>query len=106
MLTEKGYDILDDDEDFKYLVKMPMDSVTEENVEKLLKSKGNKELELETVKSTTIHQMWLGELDNLKEKYQAYCMEREMIMNGEEPKKKKTVIKKGGAVKKNLIITE
>jgi DNA topoisomerase-2 len=106
MLTEKDYDVLDNDEDFKYLVKMPMDSVTEENVERLLKTKGNKELELETVKSTTIHQMWKSELDELKEKYSAYRLEREMIMNGEEPKKKKVVVKKGGAIKKNLIITE
>ena len=106
MLSEKGYSKLDNDTDFKYLVKMPMDSVTEENVEKLLKSQGNKELELETIKSTTIHQMWKNELDDLKEKYVAYCFEREMIMNGEEPKKKKSVVKKGGAIKKNLIITE
>ena len=106
MLTEKGYDILDNDTDFKYLVKMPMDSVTEENVEKLLKSKGNKELELETIKSTTIYQMWKNELDELKEKYAAYCFEREMIMNGEEHKKKKSVVKKGGAIKKNLVIIE
>ena len=106
MLTEKGYDILDNDTDFKYLVKMPMDSVTEENVEKLLKSKGNKELELETIKSTTIYQIWKNELDELKEKYSAYCFEREMIMNGEEHKKKKSVVKKGGAIKKNLVIIE
>ena len=106
MLTEKGYDIQENDTDFKYLVKMPMDSVTEENVEKLLKSKGNKELELEIVKSTTIHQMWKNELDELKEKYIAYCSERDMIMNGEEPKKKKSVIKKGSAIKKNLVISE
>jgi DNA topoisomerase-2 len=106
MLTEKGYDVLDDDKDFKYLVKMPMDSVTEENIEKLMKSKGNKELELEVIKSTTIHQMWKSELVELKEKYIAYRLEREMIMNGEEPKKKKALVKKGGAIKKNLIITE
>jgi len=106
MLTEKGYAILDNDTDFKYLVKMPMDSVTEENIEKLLKSKGNKELELEIIKSTTIHQMWKNELDELREKYIAYCFEREMIMNGEEPKKKKSIVKKGGVIKKNLIIIE
>ena len=35
MLTEKQYAIIDEDEDYKYLVKMPMDSVSEENVEKL-----------------------------------------------------------------------
>ena len=35
MLEAKGYDKLDNDEEYKYLVKMPMDSVTEENVDKL-----------------------------------------------------------------------
>ena len=29
-----------DDEDYKYLVKMPMDSVSKENVDRLLKDKG------------------------------------------------------------------
>ena len=36
MLKEKGYDKIDDDENYKYLVKMPMDSVTEEEVKKIM----------------------------------------------------------------------
>ena len=32
MLLLKDYDTIDDDEEYKYLVKMPMDSVSEENV--------------------------------------------------------------------------
>ena len=39
LLDDKQYDRSDGS--FKYLTKMPMDSVTEENVEKLLKEKGN-----------------------------------------------------------------
>jgi DNA topoisomerase-2 len=35
LLSEKGYTVMDGDEDYNYLTKMPMDSVTEENVEKL-----------------------------------------------------------------------
>ena len=35
MLHQKGYDKLDSDEDYKYLLKMSMDSVSEENVLKL-----------------------------------------------------------------------
>jgi hypothetical protein len=54
MLESKGYDIIDNDGDYKYLTKMPMDSVTEENVEKLLTEKGNKDVELNVIKSTTI----------------------------------------------------
>ena len=64
LLVSKGYDVIDDDEDYKYLVKMPMDSVTEENVEKLLKSKSNKEVDLENVKIKTINKMYFNEKEN------------------------------------------
>ncbi len=112
MLEAKGYDKIDDDEEYKYLVKMPMDSVTEENVEKLLKDKGNKEQELEQVKNTTIHKMWLNELNELREQYMEYKEERARLMAGEE-KKKKSVIKASSSVKKiikkpaaNLVIED
>ena len=98
MLEDKNYDKMDDDAEYKYLVKMPMDSVTEENVEKLLKDKMNKESELETIKNTTINKMWITELDNLRDKYVEYKEHRERLMSGEE-KKKKVVSK--GPVKKN-----
>jgi DNA topoisomerase-2 len=107
MLNAKGYDKIKNDEDYKYLVKMPMDSVTEENVERLLKEKDTKEINLEQLKITTIHQMWNIELDNLKQQYLEYKEERIQLMSGNELKKqKKTVIKKGPIVKKNIIITE
>ena len=77
---------------------MPMDSVTEENVDKLLKDKGNKELELETIRNTTINRMWVSEIDNLREQYVEYKEERARLMCGEDTKKKKVVSK--GAVKK------
>jgi len=99
MLEEKGYDKVQGDEDYKYLVKMPMDSVTEENVEKLLKDKGTKQSELEQIKNTTINKMWINELNNLREQYIEYKEERERLMSGEE-KKKKVVSK--GTVKKVL----
>ena len=106
MLQSKDYDKIDDDSDYKYLVRMPMDSVTEENVEKLLKEKGNKEMELERVKTTTIQQMWLGELEQLKELYIDYKDNRARLMAGED-KKKKTIVKKTSTViKKNIVINE
>jgi DNA topoisomerase-2 len=101
MLNEKGYDIIDDDNEYKYLTKMPMDSVTEENVEKLLKDKENKEKELENITKTTINQMWASELDTLKEQYIEYTNERTKLMNGEEIKIKKKVLTKG-VIKKQL----
>jgi hypothetical protein len=86
--------------------------ITEENVDRLLKEKGNKELELETIKITTIHQMWNEELDNLIKVYMEYTVERTKLMNGEETNsnKKKTLtstkvsIKK--SVKKPLLVVE
>jgi DNA topoisomerase-2 len=92
MLLAKGYNIMDGDTDYKYLVKMPMDSVTEENVEKLLKDKGNKEAELETIKITTIQQMWSRELDQLKELYIEYKEDRNTLST-------LSTFKKGGAKK-------
>jgi DNA topoisomerase-2 len=108
MLEEKDYDVMDDDGDFKYLTKMPMDSVTEENVEKLYKERDHKKSELEKVKNTTVNQMWLGELENLKSLYLEYKEERERAMSGEDSKiKKKTVVKKNAVVKKqNLVVEE
>ena len=103
MLKEKGYDIICDDEEYKYLTKMPMDSVTDENVEKIFKEQGSKAVELETIKSTTINQMWTFELDRLREEYIIYKEERQRLMSGSETKKKtkSVVIKK--SVKKIVI---
>jgi len=107
MLESKGYDIIDDDSDYKYLTKMPMDSVTEENVEKLLTEKGNKEAELATIKSTTINKMWNSELDNLLEQYLEYKEFRQRLMDGEDTKKgKKKVISKGKKSAKPLVVLE
>ena len=111
MLLSKGYDRIENDEDFKYLVKMPMDSVSEENVEKLLQEHQIKEDELERIKTTTIEEMWLSELSILENEYQAYQNERKQAQLG-EIKKKKSVKKVAGGVKKvikkssNIIVEE
>jgi DNA topoisomerase-2 len=98
LLNSKEYDVIDEDEDFKYLVRMPMDSVSEENVEKLLKDHKIKEAELITVKETTIQQMWLKELEILENEYVLYQRERELSQRGNI--KKKTVTKVTGGTKK------
>ena len=59
---------LGEDKSYNYLIKMPMDSVSKENVEKLMKEHGEKEAQLNEVKSNTIEQMWLKELGDLKKK--------------------------------------
>lgn len=109
MLQTKGYDIIDDDVNYHYLIKMPMDSVTEENVAKIIKERGDKDIELETVKNTTVNKMWLDELEILQQQYVEYKEERIRVMNGEDSKpKKKTVVKSAvkKVVKKSFVIEE
>jgi DNA topoisomerase-2 len=107
MLQSKGYDLIGDDIEYKYLTKMPMDSVTEENVEKLLKEKGTKDQELTIIKSTTINQLWSSELNNLLEQYLEYKDVRQRLMDGEDTKlKKKKVVSKGKKVAKNLVVLD
>jgi DNA topoisomerase-2 len=103
MLQDKDYDVIDDDVEYKYLVKMPMDSVSEENVEKLLKEHQLKEQELDRVKGTTIHQMWLSELENLENEYREYQVERAQAQLGETKKVSKKVIGTKKIVKKSKL---
>lgn len=93
MLSSKGYDIIEDDINYSYLTKMPMDSVTEDNVQKLMNDHNNKINELHIVKSTTINQMWLDELNILKDQYIEYKEERNRLAN-EISNNKPKIIKK------------
>ena len=99
MLQDKDYNTIDDDQEYKYLIRMPMDSVSEENVDKLLKEHQLKQDELDRIKETTIQQMWLSELDILEHEYLEYQKEREQAQQG-DTKKKKTVTKVAGGAKK------
>jgi len=57
------------DGDFRYLIKMPMDSVTEENVAKILQEKTETEHELDILIKTSLEEMWLKELDVFEAEY-------------------------------------
>ncbi len=61
---------------------MPMDSVSEENVAKILKECENKQQELDVIKNTTIQQMWIKDLNKLQEVYNEYVEERRIATNG------------------------
>ena len=124
MLSDKGYANMDDCSgdnggvgigvQYKYLTRMPMDSVTEENVDKLNKDYENKNSEMENIKKTTQHQMWLNELELLKEQYLEYKENRERLMNGldglgqpSSSKTKKKVVSKGPLkVKTGMLVVE
>ena len=102
MLQEKGYQMIANgdsnvvDEEYKYLVRMPMDAVSEENVEKLINEHKSKTQELATIKATSCEQMWLRELLALEQEYTSYRMERDIAING--------VVKTGGSSKSKIVV--
>jgi DNA topoisomerase-2 len=100
MLLSKSYATLDEDNDFKYLVKMPMDSVSEENVEKLNKDHKDKSDELQRIKETSEQQMWLYELENLEQEYLKYRSERNNSGKAGEKKKATKIVNKATGIKK------
>ena len=69
ILKARDYAVVDEDTDYKYLVRLPMDSVTEENVEKIMSERDRKNNELATLKKTSEQQLWLNELEALRKEY-------------------------------------
>jgi DNA topoisomerase-2 len=94
MLQNKSYAIIGDDEEYKYLTKMPMDSVTEENVTKLNKEFEQKTKELAELEATSPEDMWSKELDLLAKEYASYKEEREHVQSGIYTKKHSVAKKK------------
>ena len=64
MMTEKQFNKVDDS--FNYLIKMSMDSVSEENVHKLKKEYGEKQEQLKLLKSLKINDIWFQDILSLE----------------------------------------
>jgi DNA topoisomerase-2 len=101
LLKSKDYDIIDNDGEYKYLRTMPIDSVEEENVAKLLSERGNKEAALKILKKKSIEEMWLEELAELSQQYNIYRNARIRRAAGVSTKKKKIKKMKRVIIKKN-----
>ena len=84
IMKTRNYDMIDEDDTYKYLVRLPMDSVTEENVEKIMSERDRKNKELELLVNTTEKQIWLNELDVLRKEYVKVieCLQNEQKKNG------------------------
>jgi DNA topoisomerase-2 len=80
LMDSRKFDKLEGD--YKYLIKMPMDSVTQENVQSILKEKEETEKELNILTATTLEKMWLSELDEFEREYGVYKKRREQIQSG------------------------
>ena len=79
LLEERNYDKKENS--YKYLLKLPMDTVTLENVEKILKEKEEKFNKVKELKEKDIETIWLEELAILKESYKKYKTWRELLQN-------------------------
>jgi DNA topoisomerase-2 len=93
LLQGKNYDVIDNDKEYKYLTKMPMDSVSEENAEKLFTETNKKREEYERMKEITPQQMWLSELDILLHGYLKYKENRNKTTPDVQDKPSNKVIK-------------
>lgn len=86
MLEKEGFDKIEDDTEFKYLLKMPMDSVSEDNISKLQIEFEKKDSELNEIKNKTTNKMWLDELQELNIVYDQFRNEKQS-QNEEKDKK-------------------
>ena len=76
---------------YKYLLKLPMDSVSEENVKKLLNEKERKEKELSELSFKTVEQMWVKDLEELEVEYNKFVEATTYSATGE------SAVKVGGS---------
>ena len=88
LLKEGNYDVMDNDEEYKYLRGMRIEQVEEENVAKLLKDKDTKMAEYNILKKTTLKEMWKRELKELKGEFEKYQRARRVRQYGKKGKKK------------------
>jgi DNA topoisomerase-2 len=101
LLVELGYERIEGD--FRYLIKMSMDSVTKENVDKILKDKADLEQELMLLQATTETTMWLRELQEFETEYDAYRVKRSATTTTTAPSLKRTSTQGGGGSSKTKV---
>lgn len=87
LLGERGFDTINDDESYGYLVKMPMNSVTEENVSRLLAEKAHAVSAADVLRATSEIDLWLGEINDVEKSYGEYTEMRARLDADAAPKK-------------------
>ncbi len=102
-MVAHNYEHIDGDTEFKYLLKMPMDSVTDENVKNLLSDRDSKRTQHQQLADTSIEALWTRDLDELEVEYKkwaAAAAEAASVVSmasgggGAGASKKKMVVKK------------
>ena len=82
------------DDSYKYLTKMPMDSVTQENVDHIIKERDEANNEYVVLQKTSVEDFWLRELETLETNYTVYKENRDKIQNNGKAKKAKGIKQK------------
>lgn len=77
MMESVGFDLVEGD--YKYLTKMPMDSVTKENVAKIMRECAETDEHLRKLEATPLEEIWRLELEHLKIEYLAYRTKRNQM---------------------------
>jgi DNA topoisomerase-2 len=78
ILSEKEYDVINNDIEYKYLIKMTIDSLTHENIIKLKKECTNKQQLINDISNTSIHKLWDDDLKKLEIEFNKYKLTREI----------------------------
>jgi DNA topoisomerase-2 len=72
ILSSNNYDIINDDNEYSYLLKMPMDVLTTENINKLRNDCDKKQIDLDIVINTSIYNMWKTDISIFETEYIKY----------------------------------
>jgi DNA topoisomerase-2 len=95
LLSSMNFDKMDDS--FDYLIKMPMNSVTDENVDKIIREQSELQILLNETIKKTIKEMWLDDLTLFEKQYNNFIHKRQLNcsnISSSSLKKKKIIIKK------------
>ena len=89
LLEDKHFDKDTVTGSYNYLIKMPMDCVSEENIQKLNKEHDDKQKELNKITNSKIQDLWLDELTNLKSIYNEFLQD-DIVTDIKNPTSKST----------------
>ena len=82
LLKTRNYDIIDNDEEYKYLRTMTIDNLEEENMLKLLNEHDELKNQYIEINKLSLEKMWIKDLNNLEKEYKKYQKNREDRLYG------------------------
>jgi DNA topoisomerase-2 len=93
-LVDGKYPMVNDDNEFGYLIKMPIYNLTKERIDELQKDRDTKTEMFNKLEKTSETKLWTRELDSLKKEYLKFLEMKKSNEEDVETKKKKIIKKK------------